>query len=137
MSKIKLTKQEKQILEESLLYVKAFVEDSGNFYPFAMIMDTNEEIFSLAPELEDDFPESETIINVIEEAIGKEYDKNNNNYILSIMCIDVFVYEAINGSDVKRSAIEIRFIAPDYKAVHYLEYYIQLNNKLSVGNFIS
>jgi hypothetical protein len=33
-----LTALENQLVKESLIYLKSFIEDMGEFYPFAMVM---------------------------------------------------------------------------------------------------
>lgn len=130
-----LTKQENIILNESLLYIEKFIQNSGSFYPFAMIMDKNEETFSIDPGIDEEFTDSETVIHIIEEYVNNEY-KRDNNYTLTIICVDTFIHEIINGNKTKKDAIEIRFIAPAYKKMHYLGYETTVNNKLVIGDFI-
>lgn len=132
-----LTEQENLILNESLSYLDAFIQDSGCFYPFAMIMDKRGDIFSIDPNIDDEFPDSETVIQTIEEYINDEYKQQNSNYTLTIICIDVFIHETINGEQTKRNAIEIRLISPESKKVYHLGYGITEDNKLVIGDFIN
>ncbi|MDR1199210.1 MAG: hypothetical protein LBK94_09425 [Prevotellaceae bacterium] len=123
-----LTVYENQLVKESLIYLKSFIEDMGEFYPFAMVMDKKEIINAVFPNIEDEFPTTQYLINLYNETFEKEYSNKATNYVLSIICIDVFIHDNINHNDVKRNAIEMRFMGINYKKTVQLFYEVDKNN---------
>jgi hypothetical protein len=123
-----LTTLENQLVKESLIYLKSFIEDMGEFYPFAMVIDKKGIISSVFPNIENEFPTTQYLIDLYNETFEKEYSNKATNYVLSIICIDVFIHENINNNDVKRNAIEMRFMGIDYRKTVWLFYEIDKNN---------
>jgi hypothetical protein len=123
-----LTASENQLVQESLIYLKSFIEDMGEFYPFAMVMNKKGIINAVFPNIEDEFPTTQYLINLYNETFEKEYSNKATNCVLSIICIDVFIHDNINNNDVKRNAIEMRFMGVNYKKTVQLFYEIDKNN---------
>jgi hypothetical protein len=125
-----LTIAENKMVVSSLQYIKSFIKEMGTFYPFAMLMDKNEIIKSIFPDIEDEFPTSKYLIDLYNETFSKEFANIATNYILSVICIDVFIHEDINGIHIKRNAIEMQFTSREYKKTVQLFYEINTNNEI-------
>ena len=60
------------LIEESKKFLKAFLLDSGNFLPFAMIMGNEGIIYPLEHEVEDEYPDSNSLIDLYERTFNNE-----------------------------------------------------------------
>lgn len=113
-----LSEYEELIREEIKKLASVFLKDAGEFYPFAMGIDHSKQIYSIAASNGEEFPASQTLIDILENNIP--LDIIEGKYLLGGICIDIFKYEDIEGIQVKKNAIEIRFVGEDYRnKVHY------------------
>jgi hypothetical protein len=103
------------LIENSKKYLTAFLEDSGSFFPFAMIMDNNDIIYPLEHRVEEEYPNPNSLIELYEQTFCNEIKEKQSEYKLGILCIDIFIHETIDGVDSKRNAIEIRLIGSTYQ----------------------
>ncbi len=127
-----MTKEENRIIEASKPYLQKFIEEMKGFYPFAMMMDKTGEINPLYPEIEETLPDPEYLINLYEKGVYKEYSKKDNIYILSVICVDIFIHTISNTKD---NAIEFGFLSPTYQIKYQLIYEIDRNNKVIFKNW--
>ena len=114
---MELIDDEIYLIERSQEYLHKFLSEFGTFYPFAMIMDNERNIYPLEHEITEEYPNPNSIIDLYERTFENEIIKGNE-YKLGILCIDVLI-----GSDAKRDAIEIRLTGAKYrkKLVQYYE----------------
>ncbi|MBK5722870.1 hypothetical protein JGH11_18525 [Dysgonomonas sp. Marseille-P4677] len=115
---------EELLINSIIPYLECFLKEDQSFYPFAMIMDKDEIANVVSPEIDDEYPTSEYLINLYEQGIKKEYKKNRNKYVLAVICIDVFV----NSEASKQNAVEFRLISPYMEKKIYLKYTIKDNH---------
>lgn len=115
-------KQEEAIIREIKRYSKRFLEKMGGFYPFAIGINKNNEIFSIGAYEGNDFPMSQELIDLLEKSIKNEISKRK--IAISAICIDIFINETIEGFETKKNAIEIRFMSATIQKTNHLVYEI-------------
>lgn len=125
---MELTENELILTSEVKKLSNIFLEEMGGFYPFAFAMDKNQKIISIGASDGDEFPESQDLINLLEKSISEEITKGQ--YILAVICIDIFIHKNINGTETKEDAIEMRFLSFTYRKRIQLSYEINLNKKV-------
>jgi len=118
------------LIENSKKYLTAFLLDSGEFFPFAMIMDNKGIVYPLEHEVKEEYPSSSSLIDLYERTFNNEIRESASEYKLGILCIDVFINEMIDGNSTKRSAVEIRLIGMTYIKKVVLFYNITENNEV-------
>lgn len=116
---------EELICEEIKKLTAIFLKEAGEFYPFAIGIDTSKQIYSIAASNEEEFPDSQTLIDILENNIP--LDIIESKYLLGGICLDIFKYENIDGIQVKKDAIEIRFIREGYYKRKYYVYELRSN----------
>jgi len=116
---MELIDDEISLIERSKEYLNAFLSESGIFYPFAMIMDNAGITYPLEHEITEEYPDSNSLIDLYERTFDNEI-KKGNEYKLGILCIDVSINSTNN---TKRDAIEFRLVGATYqkKLVQYYE----------------
>ena len=130
MLNLHLTKDENELIKASLPHLKLFINEMQGFYPFAMIMDNKKKISSTAPEIEDEYPNSQYLIDFYEECFKNEFNKLNCEYCIALICIDIFIHEKIDNIDMKKNAIEFRLITSLYRKTVRLFYEINDKNEV-------
>ena len=115
------------IIDSAKEYVTVFLEKYGTFYPFAMIMDAKGNTYPLEHEIIEEHPLPQSLIKLYEQTFYNELKKN---YILGILCIDVFVNTKKNSITIKRDAVEIRIYGRNYKKKILLFYRISKERKI-------
>lgn len=103
-----LNENETLLLQETLNYVGPFLEEHKEFYPFGMVIDCNHEIYGVAASINEEYPNSQDLITLLEDGFFKEL--NNGNYLLCAICFDIYIKETINGIEHKNDAIKVRFM---------------------------
>ena len=73
-------KQEEAIIREIKRYSKRFLEKMGGFYPFAIGINKNNEIFSIGAYEGNDFPMSQELIDLLEKVLKMKYQKEKLLY---------------------------------------------------------
>ncbi len=117
-----LTEDEIALIESAKEYLTAFLTNYREFHPFAMIMDKKKYIYPLEHEVENEFPNPMSLINLYEQTFYNEIKKE---YILGILCINVWIHLNVKGIIKKRNAIEIRIIGINYKKKMVLLYKVK------------
>lgn len=105
-----LTEDELSLIEFAKEYIHAFLSEFGEFLPFAMVMQGGE-IISLAHEENDRSSTPTYLINLYEDYFNKER-KNNNEYQLGLLCIDIFTHP--QEQDCKRNGVEYLLFGTNY-----------------------
>ena len=121
-------KQEESIINEIKIYSKRFIKKMGGFYPFAISINKNNEISSIGAYEGNDFPKSQVLIDLLEKSIRSEI--SNNKILIAAICIDIFLYQTIEGLKIKKNAIEIRFLSASDIKIEHLIYEISDNNSI-------
>ena len=119
-----LIDDEIRLIDAAKEYLTAFLMDSGEFYPFAMIMDKNGEIYPLEHEVTEEYPDPRSLIWLYEQTFFNEIKKD---YTLGILCINVLANLNGNGLEVKRDAVEIGLYGKNYKKDLLLYYQLSEN----------
>lgn len=83
-----LTEDELSLIEFAKEYIYTFLSEFGEFLPFAMVMQGGE-IIPLEHEENDQSSSPTYLINLYEDYFNKER-KNNNEYQLGLLCIDIY-----------------------------------------------
>jgi hypothetical protein len=125
-----LDSNEIEIIETAKKYLTAFLKDMQQFYPFALIMSKDGIIHTIEPENIEENDIVNNLISLYETSFQKELNKNKQQYILAIICIDIIV---IKG-DIKTSAIKIRIMSKNVEKVVFLPYNISKMNDIEFGN---
>ncbi|MFV0467456.1 MAG: hypothetical protein ACK5MK_00865 [Dysgonomonas sp.] len=124
-----LNEYEELICEEIKKLVAIFLKDAGEFYPFAMGTDHSKQIYSITASNGEEFPASQTLIDILENNIPLNIIEGK--YLLGGICLDIFKYEDIKDTQIKKDAIEIRFIGENYRnKVHYF-YEVKSNGSIT------
>jgi len=118
MRKNNLTKNEIKLIEFAIPYLKIFLSEMDGFYPFAAVMDNSGEIYSLEPDINEEFPNAQYLIELYKTGFEIEYKKEVKDYILAIICID----EIINEDNSKYDAVQVYIMAPDYNKIIHIKY---------------
>ncbi|MEI6697266.1 MAG: hypothetical protein WCO13_14525 [Bacteroidota bacterium] len=135
--RLQLNRNENNLIKASLPYLKSFINEMNGFYPFAMIMDNNKKIRSISPdvEFEDEYPNSQYLIELYEKGIENEFKKLDSEYDIAILCIDTFLNEKIDNVELKKNAIELRLITSSNRKSIKLIYSI-INNEVIFMDWI-
>lgn len=115
---------EQLLIDNAIPYLECFLKENQTFYPFAMMMDNDMNVSIISPDINNEYPTSEYLINLYEQGIKNAYDKNKSEYILAVICIDVFISSEANN---KQNAVEFRLISPITEKKLYLKYTIKRN----------
>lgn len=115
------------LIDAAKEYLTFFLEKQGTFYPFAMIMDAKGITYPLEREITEEHPSPQSLIRVYEQTFHNELKKN---YILGILCIDVYVSTQNNEINIKRDAIEFRLFGKNYNKKILLFYKISNGRKI-------
>lgn len=134
MKKQVVNKQEEAIINEIKLYSKRFIEKMGGFYPFAISINKNNEVSSIGAYEGNDFPKSRVLIDLLEKSIRSEI--SNNKILIAAICIDIFLYQTIEGVKKNKNAIEIRFLSDSDNKTEHLIYEITENNNIKFKELI-
>lgn len=118
---IALTQTEKTLLEAALPFIEGFLQEMGEFYPFAMIIDRNGVVSSLQPDIDEEYPISDYLIQFYETVIQKTFSSKSTKYQDAIVCINVIIHDKED-----KNAIECRFLHKG-QSLHryYIDYEIQ------------
>lgn len=108
-----LTEEEKILKSESLFYIKTFIEEMGGFYPFAMIMDKQGVVSSLAPEEAN--LDVQSLIDLYTRTLKYETSKIDAIYEIGILSVDVAISQATERGDTKENGIEMAFVSKGEK----------------------
>lgn len=119
-----LIDDEIRLIDAAKEYLTAFLMDSGEFYPFAMIMDKNGEIYPLEHEFTEEHPDPRSLIRLYKQTFSNEI---KTEYTLGILCVNVLVNTNSNGLDKKRDAVEIGLYGKSYKKNVLLYYELREN----------
>lgn len=115
---IDLEADEKILLKAALPYAQAFLDEMDAFYPFAMILDRDNVVSILSPDIDDEYPSSDYLIRLYETAVQNAFLAEGAIYRSAIICIDVVVYD---GED--KNAIECRFLHERQEVKTHCVYY--------------
>ena len=98
---------------------KFFLAQAGEFYPFGAVIGSNGSVIPLGVQLEDDHPQSQVVIEILENAVIKKL--RNKEAKLAGIGTDVF-YKPV-GSNERKSSIQIRILRSDGESTDcYLPY---------------
>lgn len=122
---IALSKEEYKLYKSTIPYLEAFINEMNGFYPFAMIMDSNGIISTIAPDIEEKSPVPQYLIDLYEKGISKEFLKEKAIYVLAVICVNVIIHTENKEDD---NAVEFRFTTPKYKKTIRVVYEINSNN---------
>ena len=131
-----LTDEEISLIESSKVNLKAFLSEFGEFYPFAMIMDNDGIIYPLEREIIEEYPDVDSVIDLLERTFENEIVKTGNEYKLGIFCINVSINSPENETVTKRDAIEIRLIGTTYRKKLLLYYEITETNEVILQELV-
>ncbi len=119
-----LTEEELSLINAAKEYIYAFLSEFGEFLPFAMIMQGSK-IIPLEHE-ENDLSSTPTyLIRMYENYFNKER-KDNNEYQLGLLCIDIFTHS--KRKNCKRNGVEYLLFGTDYTK-RVIQYYKILKDK--------
>lgn len=110
----------------------AFLKDAGEFYPFGVAIDKNDELRPVGIYIDDEQPESGTVIDRLGEALWKGIEQGD--YRMVGMGIDVYLPD--DSPAGKTSAIEIRVLNEDLFIRYYLPYRLDASNNPVYGEII-
>lgn len=119
------TQQLIEILKE---HAAVFLNDADEFYPFGVAIGREREIKSIGVYLENEHPESEDVLAVLEGTIDKNL--SNGEYRMAVIGLDVYLSSA-NG---KTFAVEVRIFTNGNKIEKLRIPYQKENGKYVFGN---
>lgn len=102
------------------------MKEQDSFYPFAMIMDKKRDISIISTNIDNEYPDAEYLVNLYEKEINKKFAEEEE-FILAVICIDIFINEEIEGTQKKNDAVEFRLISPNAVSRLYKRYVIGNN----------
>jgi len=73
-----LIDDEIRLIDTAKEYLTAFLMDSGEIYPLAMIMDNNGEIYPLEHEVTEKHPDPRSLIRLYEQTFSNEKKQNTH-----------------------------------------------------------
>lgn len=111
-----LTLDERALLDAALPFIEQFLQEMGEFYPFAMVMGKNGVISSLKPDIGEEYPTSDYLIQLYEKTIKRAFLLNAFEYHDAIICINVIIHDKKD-----QDAVECRFL---HKQGNLHKYYI-------------
>lgn len=126
-----LTLNEKALLEAALPFLEDFLQEMGEFYPFAMIMDKNGVISSLKPDIDEEYPTSDYLIQLYETGIQKAFSSKTSKYRNAIICISIIIHDKED-----KNAVECRFLQRDQSLRKYYIYYEILNGEYNWSTIV-
>ncbi|OJU41044.1 MAG: hypothetical protein BGN96_02615 [Bacteroidales bacterium 45-6] len=115
---MEISSKEKFIIEESYPYLEAFLLEDDSFYPFAMILTNKMIARPIDPDIQEEFPSSEYLIDLLEYQIRQRLYEEQ--YILGVICIDLLF-------DSNQNGVEFRLISSSSEKKLYLKYTIEDN----------
>lgn len=124
-----LTKEELSLIETAKEYLYAFLSEFGEFLPFAMVMQGGE-IIPLEHEENDQSSTPTYLINMYEKYFNKER-KDNKEYQLGLLCIDIFIRSKKEKS--KQNGVEYRLFGIN-NTKRVVQYYKILKDKTVLFN---
>lgn len=124
-----LTKEELSLIETAKEYLYAFLSEFGEFLPFAMVMQGGE-IIPLEHEQNDQSSTPTYLINMYEKYFNKER-KDNKEYQLGLLCIDIFIRSKKEKS--KQNGVEYRLFGIN-NTKRVVQYYKILKDKTVLFN---
>lgn len=124
-----LTKEELSLIETAKEYLYAFLSEFGEFLPFAMVMQGGEFI-PLEHEENDQSSTPTYLINMYEKYFNKER-KDNKEYQLGLLCIDIFIRSKKEKS--KQNGVEYRLFGIN-NTKRVVQYYKILKDKTVLFN---
>lgn len=126
-----LTKEELSLIETAKEYLYPFLSEFGEFLPFAMVMQGGE-IIPLEHEENDQSSTPTYLINMYEKYFNKER-KDNKEYQLGLLCIDIFIRSKKEKS--KQNGVEYRLFGIN-NTKRVVQYYKILKDKTVLFNKI-
>lgn len=101
----------KELKTTILSQAKYFLEESGEFYPFAFVISKENRIKPIGAYFEGDYPSSAAIVELLEKTVFDGLKKKE--YLLGAVASDVFT----NIDNEQRSALQIRIYDGDANEV--------------------
>ena len=119
-----LIEEELSLIEAAKEYLYTFLSEFGEFLPFAMIMH-GDEIFPIEYKGNSRSFTPTYLLNIYENYFYKER-RDDNEYKLGLLCIDIFTHAKSRNS--KRNGVEYRLFGINYTK-RAIQYYNILNDK--------
>lgn len=124
-----LIEEELSLIEAAKEYIYAFLSEFGEFLPFALVMQGGD-IIPLEHEENDQSLTLTHLIYMYENYFNKER-KDDREYQLGILCVDIFIRSKKEKS--KRKGIEYRLFGINYTK-RVVQYYEILKDKTVLFN---
>ena len=103
-----LSKNDLIVIDGIKKYSKVFIEEMGGFYPFAIALQMNKQIISIAASDGNEYTDAQCLIDLLKKSIPQDIGKKK--YLMAAICIDIFVKELIDNVEMRKNAIEIHLI---------------------------
>lgn len=116
-----------QLIEILKKHAVAFLNDADEFYPFGVGIGRERDIKSIGVYLENDYPESEEVLAVLERAIDKNL--SNGEFMIAAIALDVY----LSTANEKTSAVEVRIFTSENKIEKLHIPYQKENGKYVLG----
>lgn len=111
------------IIQQAEFYLK----DAGEFYPYGAAIDKNEQIQYISAYVEEEFPASQPLIDILEEGMKKGVA--DGRYLLGAIGYDVYINKP--GIAEKQSALMIRVLDVDEVVLEcYVHYSLDNENEV-------
>lgn len=123
---------ENRLIEASIPYLRSFIKDMGGFYPFAMVMDANEIITPMSPNIDEDYPNSQDLIYLYKGDIKRKISDINSSYQLGIICIDIYLHSENDDKKQTENAIEFKILSIEEIKTMHLVYEKDLQNDIKL-----
>jgi hypothetical protein len=112
------SKEKSQLIETTLSQAKYFLNEADEFFPFATVIDKNNAVKPTGIYFGEENPSSETVLQLLEEAIQKGI--LNGNYRAGAIGIDIFI---TTSEDIQKTGIEVRLYFDHSLEKKYFSYF--------------
>ena len=104
-----------------LSQAKYFLDDAGEFYPFATVIDGNKNIKPVGIYFGKENPDPTEVLKRLEDTIRKGIERKD--YICAAIGVDIYINVKKEEGDEKKEALEIRLYAQNTYTVNRFHYY--------------
>lgn len=133
MTGVLLQKNISLINEDIIMRAKYFLENAGEFFPFAATIDSKNELSSAHVYFGEERPSSQRVIDELYKALGKGL--NSGEYMIAGIGLDIYLTDP---EGKKSSAIEIRILNSIGVFTRFrISYVLDENQKFHGGDLVS
>jgi len=128
-----MEKETIKLIDDIMSQAKLFLTDAGEFYPFGSYMKPDGTISPVGVYLENDHPESQDVLQILENAMKKRIEKKE----AVVVGIGLDVLYKPDGESEKKDALKVMVLTNEGDSMDYYFPYKNKDGEFTFGKVFS